>query len=158
MLKFIGNALKTFLVLILLALLGAFYAGTRWNASDDNAPENSPAAENTETEESPPVAAPEKLNLSASSRAEAVLFELRVRKKTAERRLKETESKISRLETQNADIEQIREVREVAESFKRELKNCDDAIAVAQAELKRIRADEARSRENEPRKILEKIQ
>lgn len=157
MLKFIGKIIKILLVLGVLIAIGAFYAGTQWNTTDDDDAVKSLDSETAPTAEAGSGKTSPKTELPASDRAKAVLFELRIRKKTAERRLKETESQIARLEARNADAERIRNARETAESLNREIKNCDDAIAVAQAKAKQFREEENRSRENEAGKLLEKI-
>ncbi|MGN0834405.1 MAG: hypothetical protein ACI4QA_01055 [Candidatus Spyradosoma sp.] len=169
--KFVAGAFKLLLALAVVALGLAFYAGMRFAEKDsagapEAAPEPVPVAA---APESVPAVAPAPANavpaapaapaakLPPSERAKNVIFELSLRKKTAQRHVQETEKRIAELRAQNADEGLISELRERAESLRREIANCDAALEQAKRALENARRAEARERENAPHKLLENL-
>lgn len=141
-------------VLIVLAGVAAvFYFGYRLGDSATNGEGDVPAEELVAEEIETPVAqsgAAKKRASKPETRAKAVLFELRTKKKTAERRLKIAREELTRLEKEKADGEKIAEMRERVASFEREIKNCETAIATANAALKDAKAEKRRGNANPP--------
>lgn len=152
--------IKTLFVLAVLVFLAGiaavFYFGYRLGDSTQNTENDVPAETpeievdaggNAENVVGKPAAA-KKPSATPEARAKAVLFELRVKKKTAQRQLKAAGEELTKLEKSKADGEKIAEVRERIASFEREIKNCDAAIEQANAALKNAKAEAARERES----------
>lgn len=146
--------IKTLFILAFLVFLAGvaavFYFGYRLGDSTQNAENDVPAAGVAEEAEKPAAEPkPAKKRVSTpETRAKAVLFELRTKKKTAERRLKLAREELARLEKDKADGQKIADMRERVASFEREIKNCDTAIESANAALKNAREEAARERES----------
>ena len=164
--KCVAGAFKFVLALVLVAIGLAFYAGTRFAEKDSaEAPEAVPVAASESVPAVAPVPAvetparpePTAAKLPPSERAKNVIFELSLRKKTAQRHVQDTEKRIAELRAQNADEGLISELRERAESLRREIANCDAALEQAKRALENARRAEARERENAPRKLLENL-
>ena len=172
--KCVAGAFKFVLALVLVAIGLAFYAGTRFAEKDSaDAPEAVPVAASESvpavaSESVPAVASvpavetparpePTAAKLPPSERAKNVIFELSLRKKTAQRHVQDTEKRIAELRAQNADEGLISELRERVESLRREIANCDAALEQAKRALENARRAEARERENAPRKLLENL-
>ncbi len=164
--KCVAGAFKFVLALVLVAIGLAFYAGTRFAKKDSaGVPESVPAAASESVPAVSPVPAvetparpePTAAKLPPSERAKNVIFELSLRKKTAQRHVQDTEKRIAELRAQNADEGLISELRERVESLRREIANCDAALEQAKRALENARRAEARERENAPRKLLENL-
>lgn len=162
--KCVAGAFKFVLALVLVAIGLAFYAGTRFAEKDSaGVPESVPEAAVESVPavvpaaETPARPAPPAAKLPPSERAKNVIFELSLRKKTAQRHMQDTEKRIAELRAQNADEGLISELRERAESLRREIANCDVALEEAKRALENAKRAEARERENAPRKLLENL-
>lgn len=162
--KCVAGAFKFVLALVLVAIGLAFYAGTRFAEKDSaGVPESVPEAAVESVPavvpaaETPARPEPTAAKLPPSERAKNVIFELSLRKKTAQRHVQDTEKRIAELRAQNADEGLISELRERAESLRREIANCDAALEQAKRALENARRAEARERENAPRKLLENL-
>lgn len=164
--KCVAGAFKFVLALVLVAIGLAFYAGTRFAEKDSaEAPEAVPVAASESVPavapvpavETPARPAPPAAKLPPSERAKNVIFELSLRKKTAQRHMQDTEKRIAELRAQNADEGLCSELRERAESLRREIANCDVALEEAKRALENAKRAEARERENAPRKLLENL-
>lgn len=162
--KCVAGAFKFVLALVLVAIGLAFYAGTRFAEKDSaGVPESVPEAAVESVPavvpaaETPARPEPTAAKLPPSERAKNVIFELSLRKKTAQRHVQDTEKRIAELRAQNADEGLISELRERVESLRREIANCDAALEQAKRALENARRAEARERENAPRKLLENL-
>lgn len=171
--KCVAGVFKFLILLAVVAIGLAFYAGMRFAEKDSaDAPEASPAsaavpedlpaaasvpANETPIASRPAQSAAPAAKLPASERALNVIFELTLRKKTALRHVQETEKRIAELSALNTGDAQIAELRERAESLRREIANCDAALEQAKRALETAKRTEARERENEPRKLLENL-
>lgn len=164
--KCVAGAFKFVLALVLVAIGLAFYAGTRFaekysadapEAVPVAASESVPAVASVPAVETPARPEPTAAKLPPSERAKNVIFELSLRKKTAQRHVQDTEKRIAELRAQNADEGLISELRERVESLRREIANCDAALEQAKRALENARRAEARERENAPRKLLENL-
>lgn len=162
--KCVAGAFKFVLALVLVAIGLAFYAGTRFAEKDSaGVPESVPEAAVESVPavvpavETPARPEPAAAKLPPSERAKNVIFELSLRKKTAQRHVQDTEKRIADLRAQNADEGLISELRERVESLRREIANCDAALEQAKRALENARRAEARERENAPRKLLENL-
>lgn len=154
MIKSFFKLIKTLFILAFLVFLAGiaavFYFGYRLGDSTQNAESDVPAesvADEVEKTDAEPNSSKKRVS-TPETRAKAVLFELRTKKKTAERRLKLAREELVRLEKDKADGQKIADMRERIASFEREIKNCDTAIESAKTALKEAKAEVARERES----------
>lgn len=162
MFKFLKTLLTWTVAGILILAAGAFYLGMRWseklNECGDEPAKAVPPPTETQVlakKETPELARPQK-KTSSDVQARAVLFELLAKKKTAERRLKNARTELTRLENAGVSEERLESAREAIASLEREIKNCEDAIAVAKATSAERRDQVNRERED-ANKILKKL-